>query len=54
MHFQLLSQGEQAAAIRRLAAQGWSEYGIAAATRLSVEMIRRILAEANELQERRP
>jgi hypothetical protein len=45
-HFLSLSPAEQAAAIRRLAALGWSELGIAAATRLSVEMIRRVLTEA--------
>ena len=47
MHFLLLTQEEQAAAIRRLAAQGWSELSIAAATKLSVEQIRRVLTEAN-------
>jgi hypothetical protein len=47
VHFLLLTQAEQAAAIRRLAAAGWSEYGIAAATRLSVEMVRRVLTEEN-------
>jgi hypothetical protein len=44
-HFLLLTQDEQASAILCLAAQGWSEYGIAAATRLSVEQVRRVLAE---------
>jgi hypothetical protein len=42
MHFLALSHEEQAAAIRNLAAQGWSDYGIAGATRLSVEQVRRI------------
>ena len=46
MHFLLLTPTEQAAAIRRLAAQGWTELGIAAATRLSVEMVRRVLTAA--------
>ncbi|HEX4050500.1 MAG TPA: hypothetical protein VHY19_06460 [Steroidobacteraceae bacterium] len=45
-HFLLLDAEQQAHAIRRMAAQGWSDYGIAAATRLSVEQIRQILAEA--------
>jgi hypothetical protein len=45
LHFLRLTQAEQAAAIRRLAAEGWSELSIAAATKLSVEMIRRVLAE---------
>jgi hypothetical protein len=41
---QRLDRDEQATAIRRLAASGLSEYSIASATRLSVEMIRRVLA----------
>lgn len=44
VHFLLLSPDEQAQAIRRLAALGWSENGIAHATRLSVEQIRRLLS----------
>ena len=44
-HFLLLTREEQHAAIRRLASAGMNEYSIAAATRLSVEMIRRILGE---------
>lgn len=44
MHFELLDREEQEHAIRRLAREGMSEYSIAAATRLSVEMIRRVLA----------
>lgn len=44
MHFELLDREEQESAIRRLAREGMSEYSIAAATRLSVEMIRRVLA----------
>jgi hypothetical protein len=43
LHFIALTQAEQTAAICRLAAQGLSERGIAAATRLSVEQIRRVL-----------
>jgi len=50
-HFQLLDREQQAQAIRRLAASGMSENTIAAATRLSVEQIRRILAERRERQE---
>jgi ABC-type phosphate/phosphonate transport system ATPase subunit len=45
-HFYLLSQGEQAAAIRRLAASGLGAYTIARATGLSVEQIRRVLRGA--------
>lgn len=45
-HFDRLTRAEQAQAIRRMASEGWSEYGLAAATRLSVEQIRRILAES--------
>ena len=45
-HFRTLPREEQAAAIRRLRTVGLlSETAIAAATKLSVEMIRRILAE---------
>lgn len=43
LHFSLLSPEQQADAIRRLSAQGISDFTIAAATRLSIEMIRRIL-----------
>ena len=44
-HFAALDRQQQAHAIRRLANLGWSESSIAAATRLSVEQIRRVLAE---------
>jgi hypothetical protein len=42
-NFVALSREQQAAAIRRMATTGWSEYSIAQATRLSVEQVRRIL-----------
>lgn len=45
IHFLLLDRDQQAQAIRRMAALGWSEYGIASATRLSVEQVRRVIAE---------
>lgn len=45
MHFRLLSPTEQATAIRRMAATRMSVNTIAAATRLSVEAVRRILAQ---------
>jgi hypothetical protein len=48
-HFHALERAQQANAIRRLATSGMSDHTIAAATRLSVEMVRRILTEA-ELQ----
>lgn len=44
-HFLLLSRDEQRSAIQRLARSGMTDYGIAAATALSVEMIRTILGE---------
>jgi DNA-binding CsgD family transcriptional regulator len=44
-YFQLLSHDEQRAAIHRLANSGMSDYTIAAATGLSVEMVRVILGE---------
>lgn len=45
-HFHGLDRNAQAAAIKRLAACGWSEHGIARATQLSVEQIRRVLEES--------
>ena len=42
-HFQALSHTDQIAAIKQLAHQGMSPYAIAAATRLSVEEVKRIL-----------
>jgi len=44
LHFTTLTQREQATAIRRMAATGHSVYGIAAATGLAVEVVRRVLA----------
>ena len=44
-HFLSLTPAEQAAAIRRLAADGMSDTSIARATRLSVEQVRRVLSE---------
>lgn len=44
-YFQLLSHDDQRAAIHKLANSGMSDYTIAAATKLSVEMIRAILGE---------
>jgi hypothetical protein len=32
--------------LMRMAGQGWSDHGIAAATRLSVEQVRRIMGNA--------
>lgn len=42
-YFAMLSSEEQRAAIHRLAASGMSHHVIAAATKLSVEMIRIVL-----------
>src|SRR5260370_33744321 len=42
-HFLRLSRTEQEAAIRALAASGMSDHTVAAAARLSVEQVRRIL-----------
>lgn len=47
-HFLLLGRGQQAEAIRRLATTGMSDYGIAAATSLSVEMVRAVLGERRQ------
>ncbi len=46
-YFAMISRDEQHAAIHRLAPSGMSDYGIAAATPLSAEMIRAILGERN-------
>lgn len=43
--FLQLTRTQQVSAIRELEASGMSEYGIAAAARLSVEQVRRILAD---------
>jgi len=47
-HFLLLSHADQVDAIRRLARQGMSDLTIAAATRLAVEQVRRLLSEPLE------
>ena len=46
-YFLLLDREEQQNAIRRMARLGWSDHGIADATRLSVEQIRVALANRN-------
>jgi hypothetical protein len=48
LHFRLLSREEQIAAVRRMAAQNWTEVGIAAATAWSVEAVRQALAESRQ------
>lgn len=45
LYFLLLSPDQQAQAIRRLHLSGMLDHSIAAATKMSVEMVRRILAE---------
>jgi hypothetical protein len=45
VHFCLLDREQQTKAIQRMAAQGWSDYTIATATRLSVEMVRRVIGQ---------
>ncbi len=44
-HFHSLDHEHQGAAIKRLAATGLSDHGIASATQLSIEQIRRVLVE---------
>jgi hypothetical protein len=44
-HFDRMTHAEKAEAIRRLAADRFGDYEIAAATKLSVEMIRAILGQ---------
>jgi hypothetical protein len=50
MHFLLLPADQQAQVIRRMAAAGWSDQGLAAATRLSVEQIRRLLTGDEQIR----
>jgi hypothetical protein len=45
VHFHLLDRGQQTKAIQRMAAQGWRDYTIATATRLSVAMVRRVIGQ---------
>jgi hypothetical protein len=45
LYFAMLDQDEQRAAIRRLAASGFSDYGVSAATGLAVEQVRAIIGE---------
>lgn len=47
LYFTVLSQAEQAAAIRRLRATGMSPRGIAEATGLSLEQVERVLEGAS-------
>ena len=46
--FAMLRQEEQVRAIKRMAAEGMPECTIAAATRISVEAVRRIIAEQSQ------
>ena len=46
--FDALTRDEQKQAIFDLADEGFGDYGIAAATKLSVEQVRQILAERNQ------
>lgn len=47
-HFAALSQPQQAEAIRRMAAQGWSDHGISSATCLAVEFVRRVIGDRRD------
>lgn len=51
-HFEALDRDAQEAAIRRLAADGLSEHSIAAACRLAIEQVRRVLAAQPHIAER--
>lgn len=46
--FRLLSADEQRAAVRRLAAQGWSDQQIARTCGLHIEQVRRAIAERDD------
>ena len=43
LYFEMLTRDEQAAAMRRMAAEGMSDSTIASATALSVEFVKQIL-----------
>jgi hypothetical protein len=43
--FDALDRDEQRAAVKRMAAEGWTDHGIAHATQLAVEMVREIISE---------
>jgi hypothetical protein len=45
LYFAMLTREEQVAAIKRLVSSGMSDYGVAAACGLSVEMIRSIIGQ---------
>lgn len=47
-YFHALTRDEQRAAIKRLASEGMTDYGIASATRLSVEQVRQVIAQRCE------
>lgn len=49
-YFEMLTESERRGAIQRLADSGVSDYGIASATGLAVQVIRRILGERNGTQ----
>jgi hypothetical protein len=49
-YFSMLNRDEQAKAIARLASSGMNDYGIASATGISVEMVRKILGEQKALE----
>ncbi|MGO9623751.1 MAG: hypothetical protein ACLP2Q_04765 [Steroidobacteraceae bacterium] len=49
-YFRMLDRTEQAQAIHRLAKSGYSPPTIAAATALSVEMVRKILGEQRAIE----
>jgi hypothetical protein len=50
-YFAMLTEEEQHAAIKRLAASGMADTSIAAATMLSVEMIRQILGTRGQCED---
>jgi hypothetical protein len=48
-YFVMLTRDEQVDAIHRLSRSGMTDHGIASATQLSVEMVRKILGETKAL-----
>lgn len=44
-YFHALTREEQIAVVKRMATDGWTDHGIAHATRLSVEQVRQVIGE---------
>jgi len=47
-HFNAMTSEQKADAVRQMAAAGMSDYGVASATGLAVEFVRRLIGEVRE------